>query len=84
MANKNRCCICGKDIVDDVRNSCNPDPLLDENGKFLADDPTYNRCCQHCNNVYVIPYRVCKHYKAEDQCTLIQLKVLELRKGWVK
>ena len=79
-----KCCIFGVEFVDDIRDSCNPDPLKDENGKFLADDPSYNRCCQHCNNVYVTPYRICKYYKEEKQCELIQARVLELRKGWLK
>lgn len=73
-----RCCICGKEIKDEVRDGNNPDPLKDENGKFLADDPINNLCCQHCDNTYVTPYRICKH------CELIQAKVLDLRKGWLK
>lgn len=79
-----KCCICGKEIVDEIHDGNNPDPLKDENGKFLADDPVNNLCCQHCNNTYVTPYRICKHYKEEKQCDLIQQKVLELRKGWLK
>lgn len=74
-----RCCICGKEIVDEIHDSCNPDPLKDKNNKFLADLKDNNRCCQTCDNCYVVPYRICKLYKKEDQCHLIQQRVLELR-----
>lgn len=79
-----RCCICGKEIKDEVLEGNNPDPLKDENGKSLAGDPEYNVCCSSCNHVYVLSFRVCQLYGLKDQCDLIQKKVLELRKSWLK
>ena len=74
-----KCCICGKEIKDEILEGNNPDPLKDENGKFLADV-----CCSSCNHVYVLSFRVCQIYGLKDQCDLIQKKVLELRKSWLK
>lgn len=77
-----RCCICGKEITDEVRDACNPDPLKDEDGNFLGENDVH--CCQHCDNLYVTPFRICLSYREDYQCELIQKKVLELRKGWRK
>ena len=79
-----KCCICGKEIKNEILEGNNPDPLKDENDKFLADDPKYNRCCHSCNHSYVIPFRICQMYGLKEQCDLIQKKVLELRKSWLK
>lgn len=76
-----RCCICGKQIKDDIRDGNNPDPLKDENGKPLAENHE-NVCCHECDCTYVTPYRLCLYYGQHEQCNLIQNKVLELRKGW--
>ena len=78
-----KCCICGKEIKDEILEGNNPDPLKDENGKFLADDPKYNMCCYDCNHLYVISFRICQIYELKEQCDLIQKKVLELRKSWL-
>ena len=78
-----KCCICGKEIKDEILEGNNPDPLKDENGKFLADDPKYNVCCHDCNHLYVISFRICQIYGLKEQCDLIQKKVLELRKSWL-
>lgn len=79
-----KCCICGKEVKNEILEGNNPDPLKDENGKFLADDPKYNRCCHSCDRSYVISFRICQMYGLKEQCDLIQKKVLELRKGWLK
>lgn len=79
-----KCCICGKEIVDEVHDGNNPDPLKDENGNFLADDPVYNLCCSRCDHVYVTSFRICQVYGLKEQCDLTQKRVLELRKGWLK
>lgn len=77
-----RCCICGKEIKDEVREGNNPDPLKDENGKYLSEtDNPY--CCQHCNNVYVLAARMSLYCEVPKQFELTQKKVLELRKGWL-
>lgn len=78
-----RCCICGKEIKNEIREGNNPDPLKDENGNLLADDINYNVCCSNCNRVYVLSYRICQIHRLKEQCNLIQKKVLELRKGWM-
>ena len=68
-----------------VKHARASDPLLkDENDKFLADDPKYNKCCYSCNHSYVISFRICQMYGLKEQCDLIQKKVLELRKSWLK
>lgn len=77
-----KCCICGKTIKDDIRDGNNPDPLKDEQGKYLAENPD-NVCCHECDVTYVTPYRICQAYGQTEQCRLIQQKVLDLRKGWV-
>ena len=82
MAKKIRCCICGKEIKDEIHDANNPDPLLDENGVSLGQDPD-NVCCKDCDNAYVIAFRVCKHFRQEKQCAEIQQHVLDLRKGWL-
>ena len=58
-----KCCICGREIVDEVRDGNNPDPLKDENGKFLSDHPVNHLCCHYCDSVYVTPYRMCEYYR---------------------
>lgn len=77
-----KCCICGKEIVDEIHDGNNPDPLKDENGKFLADTE-HSCCCADCNKVYVLPYRMCEIYGVKDQMSKIQNKVLKIRKGWL-
>ena len=79
-----KCCICGKEIKNEILEGNNPDPLKDENDKFLADDPKYNKSCYSCNHSYVISFRICQMYGLKEQCGLIQKKVLELRKSWLK
>ena len=77
-----RCCICGKEIKDEVLEGNNPDPLKDENGKYLSEtDNPY--CCKSCNNVYVLAARVSLYCEVPKQFELTQKKVLELRKGWL-
>lgn len=78
-----RCCICGKEIKDPVHDGNNPDPLKDENGKFLSEgeDPF---CCKDCDTIYVLSVRMAQYYGVPNQVELTQKKVLELRKKWRK
>lgn len=84
--NKNtiqKCCICGKEIVDEIHDGNNPDPLKDENGNWLSQSEN-PYCCKRCDNVYVLSARISLIYNLQDQFDLTQKKVLELRKGWLK
>ena len=38
-----KCCICGKEIKNEILEGNNPDPLKDENDKFLDDNTKYNK-----------------------------------------
>ena len=75
-----KCCICGKELIDDILEGNNPDPLKDEQGNFLSESGAV--CCKHCDNTYVLPYRICEYHKVTDQCELIQKEVLRLRSLW--
>ena len=79
---KLRCCICGKIIEDYTHDSNNPDPLKDENGKFLADSD--GRCCKECDENYVIPFRIAAHYGSTKTCEILQKQVIDKRKSWRK
>lgn len=53
------CCICGKKFEGWGNN---PDPVTDENGNLFPVDA---RCCDECNDEYVIPARLIAIYKGE-------------------
>ena len=78
-----QCCICGKAIVNVMLDGNNPDPLTDEEGKLLSLGPN-TLCCKHCNDVFVVPYRICAHYGLKAQCSEITKGVLARRSLWLK
>ena len=53
------CCICGKTFEGWGNN---PDPITDKDGNLF---PESARCCDECNNEYVIPARLIEIYKGE-------------------
>lgn len=78
-----KCCICGKEIVNVILDGNSPDPLTDEEGNFLSLGPNA-RCCNYCNNVFVVPYRICEHHGLKVQCSEITKGVLARRSLWLK
>lgn len=69
-----KCCICGKEIVG-LGN--NPDPLTKEDGSYF--DLEKERCCDECNEKYVVPARLAQLLNNKEDFDLIQNQVKRLR-----
>lgn len=54
-----KCCICGKQITMEESNNPEGAAWKDKNGniRFMEFDLT-DRCCNNCNEIFVIPGRV--------------------------
>lgn len=68
-----KCSICGNEIKGHGHNPC---PLQDSEGKFLTIE---DRCCDKCNESYVIPARFAQLTGDNDTLDLINKQVNRLR-----
>lgn len=68
-----KCCICGKEIKG-IGN--NPSPLKDLTGEYFGAE---DRCCNECDDAYVIPMRLAQLTQDEDGMKLIQNQIDRLQ-----
>lgn len=69
-----KCCICGKTIRGFGNN---PDPIKNASGELFNENA---RCCNDCNDKYVVPYRLAQIFGSDEEVQAIQDKVNNLRK----
>ena len=69
-----KCCICGKTIKGYGNN---PDPLRNEVGNYFDIN---ERCCDACDEEYVVAYRLAQIYSATVTMNVIQDQVTMLVK----